>query len=82
MGAEAPAENIIASIVAFISAYSVPLAIPFLVRFGRRAVRRALFVTLTFSIVSIGVFSMRSPFDAMHPKRLYIVHSENVSVKL
>ena len=81
MGAEAPAENIIASMVVFTMSYLVPLVIPFLARFGRRVVIRALFVTLALSVLSIGIFSMRSPFDAMHPRRLFVIHSENVRLR-
>ena len=79
MGAEAPAENIIATMVVITWAYFAPLVLPFLVRFGRQTVARIFIVMLTMSFVSVAIFSMRNPFDAMHPKRLYVIHSENVS---
>ena len=32
--------------------------------------------------VAMAVFCMRSPFDAMHQKRLYVIHMENVRPQL
>lgn len=79
MGAEAPAEEIIACLVPITLAYFVPLIIPFFVRFGRRITILVIIATLVTSALSIIVFSKKNPFDDMHPKRLYVIHSENVS---
>ncbi|KLO13952.1 hypothetical protein SCHPADRAFT_920864 [Schizopora paradoxa] len=79
MGAEAPAEFIIALMVGSIGLYIVPLAVPFCHRFGRKFVRKATVLSGAVSAIMIILFSLRSPFDAMHPKRLYVIHSENVT---
>ena len=31
------------------------------------------------TVILIGVFAMKEPFDAMHQKRLFVLHLENVS---
>lgn len=65
--------------VALISSYTFALVVPFCHRFGKRFLRRSLAFSAVFTGVMMVVFALRSPFDAMHPKRLYILHSENVS---
>ena len=82
MGAQAPADHIIASIVAITGAYALPLVIPFIHRFPRRILRRAAIIPTFLTAIAIGVFAMRSPFDAMHPKRIFVLHMENVSSAL
>ncbi|EJC99693.1 uncharacterized protein FOMMEDRAFT_160118 [Fomitiporia mediterranea MF3/22] len=79
MGGTAPAEHIIATIVVLTSSYLLPLILPFFQRFGARFVRRTLlFLTLMTGAMMV-VFAFRSPFDSMHPKRVYIIHSENIT---
>ena len=36
-------------------------------------------LTTLLTIIAMVMFSLRSPFDPMHPKRLYVLHVENVS---
>ncbi|GBE89509.1 Putative endoplasmic reticulum metallopeptidase [Sparassis crispa] len=79
MGQEAPAEHIIASIVAFTGGYSLPLAIPFVHRFSHRMLARMVILMSVLTAVMMVAFSMRSPFDAMHQKRLFVIHMENVT---
>ncbi|KZT10195.1 uncharacterized protein LAESUDRAFT_756379 [Laetiporus sulphureus 93-53] len=79
IGEEAPAENIIASIVAGAGSYTLPLLVPFVHRFGRRTIKRALVVCSILTAVAMAVFSMRSPFDSMHQKRVFVIHMENVT---
>lgn len=79
MGADAPSENIIATIVASLGAQSLPLLLPFAHRFGHRALLRGVVRMSIVTIILMGVFAMREPFDAMHQKRLFVLHLENVS---
>lgn len=78
MGAEAPADHIIAILVAILGAPAVPLAIPLMHRFGKQALLRGIIAMSILSAVSIAYFSAREPFDAMHQKRLFVLHMENV----
>ncbi|OCH96275.1 hypothetical protein OBBRIDRAFT_809204 [Obba rivulosa] len=79
MGEEAPAEHIIASIVAFSGAYAVPLVLPFVHRFGRAVLIRSVVLMTILTAVVMAVFSLRSPFDNMHQKRMYVLHMENTT---
>jgi len=81
MGEDAPAEHIIASIVAGIGAYMLPLLVPFMHRFGRRTIARATILCTMATAVAIAVFSMRSPFDQMHQKRVFVIHMENITTQ-
>ena len=60
----------------------LPLTVPFVQRFSRRLlIRLVLFTSMVTGLV-MAAFCMRSPFDAMHQKRLYIIHMENVRALL
>ena len=77
MGADAPSDPIIATIVAFTGSITLPLLLPFIHRFPR--VRNgAIMIASLVSAVAIAVFMAREPFDHMHPKRLFVLHMENV----
>ena len=78
MGGEAPAEHIIATIVVLTGTYLLPLVLPFFQRFGRPFLLRSLAFLTLFSGAMILLFTQRSPFDSTHPRRVYILHSENV----
>ena len=80
IGEEAPAEFIIATIVAITSSYILPLTVPFVHRFSRRILIRLVIFTSMVTGLAMAIFSMRSPFDPMHQKRLFVIHMENVSV--
>ncbi|KAF8806834.1 hypothetical protein BYT27DRAFT_7167035 [Phlegmacium glaucopus] len=79
VGADAPADNIIATLVASLGAESLPLLLPFAHRFGHRALFRGIVFMSIVTIVVMGVFAMKVPFDAMHQKRLFALHLENVT---
>lgn len=79
MGADAPADHIIASIVAFTGSIAFPLLLPFIHRFPR-VMGRAVLVSSILTAVAMAVFSTREPFDKMHPKRLFVLHMENVGL--
>lgn len=53
-------------------------ALPFAHRFGRRPLRRAVIMLSVLTVLLMAVFAMREPFDAMHQKRLFVIHSQNV----
>lgn len=78
IGAEAPAEHIIASIAAAMGAYNLPLVLPFAHRFGHRMLARSIILVVLATGAAMAVFSMKSPFDAMHQKRLFVLHHEDV----
>ncbi|KAI0091617.1 hypothetical protein BDY19DRAFT_983891 [Irpex rosettiformis] len=79
MGEEAPAEHIIATIVAISGAYALPLSIPFIHRWPRTVLKRAIVLLSILTTLAIAVFSAREPFDAMHQKRVFVVHMENIT---
>ncbi|TCD69495.1 hypothetical protein EIP91_007425 [Steccherinum ochraceum] len=78
MGGDAPGDYIIASIVAFTGSITLPLLLPFIHRFPR-ILGRAILLSSILSTVAIAVFCTREPFDKMHPKRLYVMHMENIT---
>ena len=59
-------------------AYTVPLALPFCYRFGPRVVRRTCALAFVATALAMCAFALRAPFDDMHMKRLFVMHSENV----
>ncbi|THH03322.1 hypothetical protein EW145_g6351 [Phellinidium pouzarii] len=79
MGAEAPAENLVASLTVFSAAYSAPLLLPFFARFGSVILKRALLILTLVTAATITIFSQRDPFDVMHPKRVFVVYNENIT---
>lgn len=78
IGAEAPADHIIATIVSTIGAQALPLALPFAHRFGHRVLMRAVLLLGAITALMIVVFSLKAPFDQMHQKRVFVLHMENV----
>ncbi|KAI0792197.1 hypothetical protein C8Q75DRAFT_754855 [Abortiporus biennis] len=79
IGEDAPADHIIASIVAVTGAYTLPLAVAFIHRFPPRIILRATIIPAILTTVAIAVFAAREPFDFMHPKRIFILHTENIT---
>ncbi|KAI9062799.1 hypothetical protein FKP32DRAFT_1629419 [Trametes sanguinea] len=79
VGEEAPAEHIIATIVAVNGAYILPLTVPFVHRYSHRILVRAVIVLSMLTGLAMAIFSMRSPFDPMHQKRLFVIHMENIT---
>ncbi|GLB41442.1 putative peptide hydrolase [Lyophyllum shimeji] len=79
IGADAPADHVIATIISSIGALSLPLVLPFAHRFGPRALWRGVLFAGMLTALAIAVFAMRMPFNAMHQKRVYILHTENIT---
>ncbi|KAF8625164.1 hypothetical protein AX15_005531 [Amanita polypyramis BW_CC] len=79
IGADAPADNVIASVISALGFKTVSFALPFAHRFGRRSLRQAIILLSILTVLLIAVFAAREPFDAMHQKRLFVIHSENIT---
>lgn len=79
IGADAPGEHIIAIMVALVASYTFPLTLPFVHRTGRRTLFRAAVVSAGATALAIAVFAQWSPFDAMHQRRLLVLHMENTT---
>ncbi|KAE9386618.1 hypothetical protein BT96DRAFT_1026164 [Gymnopus androsaceus JB14] len=90
IGANAPADNLIATIVAGVGALGVPLVVPFVWRFqnrpqteasrGETGVLKTLIIVMALiTAVPIAIFSVREPFDSMHQKRVYVMRTENIT---
>ncbi|KJA25691.1 hypothetical protein HYPSUDRAFT_37128 [Hypholoma sublateritium FD-334 SS-4] len=79
IGGDAPADNIVATIIAALGGLAFPLVLPFSHRFGRpRLLRGVIFFSVIMTGL-IGFFATMDPFDQMHQKRLFILHSENLT---
>ncbi|EAU90683.2 hypothetical protein CC1G_03952 [Coprinopsis cinerea okayama7 len=77
MGADAPSDNLIATLVALLGAPALPLLLPLSHRFGKTALTRGVLVCSILVVASVAVFVRREPFDEMHQKRLFVIHMEN-----
>jgi hypothetical protein len=81
LGADAPADNIIASIVSLIGVSALPMLWPLSHRLGERfLLRLCAFLAVATVVLSI-VFTLPAwpTYDARHPKRVYGLHMENIS---
>ncbi|KAJ7097218.1 hypothetical protein B0H15DRAFT_825213 [Mycena belliarum] len=76
---DVPADNIVASLIAFLGAQALPLAVPFAHRFGRQTLRRMVLVLAALTLANMALYARRDVFDAMHQKRLFVLHLENVT---
>ncbi|KAI0046019.1 hypothetical protein FA95DRAFT_1680074 [Auriscalpium vulgare] len=79
IGREAPAEHIIATLVAVTGAYTLPLVVPFAHRYGPSFVLPAVMFLHFTTLVTVGIFSLWSPFDTMHQRRLFVLSSDNIT---
>ncbi|KDR80962.1 hypothetical protein GALMADRAFT_1358006, partial [Galerina marginata CBS 339.88] len=79
IGAEAPADNIVAIITASLGAISFPLVLPFAHRFGRARLLRGIVLLSVAMTGLVAFYATMEPFDEMHQKRLFILHSENIT---
>lgn len=59
----------------------LPAALPFFARFHKDYTRQAVKVLLLTTVILVAVFSMKEPFDADHPKRVFVIHTENVRLE-
>jgi hypothetical protein len=75
----APADNIIATIVCSVGALGLPLILPFSHRFPRASLHRGVLMLSAVVLVLAALFAAREPFDAMHQKRIFVLHTENVT---
>jgi len=78
MGADAPAEHIIATIAAVTLALAFPLVLPFVHRYGQN--------TMFYAVIGLNVvlyatsilFAQRNPFDELHQRRVFVLTTDNV----
>jgi hypothetical protein len=68
--------------VAVLGAQALPALIPFAHRFGHRKLWNGVVLSSIATAIAMAVFSMKRPFDEMHQKRLFFLHSENVRLFL
>ncbi|KXN84133.1 hypothetical protein AN958_00403 [Leucoagaricus sp. SymC.cos] len=81
IGAQAPADNIMATIVAVLGAQALPVLVPFAHRFGHRRLWNGILISSIVTAIAMAIFSVKQPFDEMHQKRLFILHSENITTR-
>lgn len=81
---EAPAEHIVATIAAIVLFLSVPFIIPLAHRLSRKGLRTTLQGLAILSICAILLFAsgLVRPFNELHPRRLFLLHSEDVRICL
>ncbi|EKM81542.1 hypothetical protein AGABI1DRAFT_69822 [Agaricus bisporus var. burnettii JB137-S8] len=79
IGAQAPADHIVASIVSILGSQIIPALLPFIHRFERRKIWNGIVLSSIATAIVMAVFSMRRPFDEMHQKRLFVIHAENIT---
>ncbi|EPQ26656.1 uncharacterized protein PFL1_05636 [Pseudozyma flocculosa PF-1] len=79
MGEVSPADNIIATIVAALSFLSLPALVPLSHRYTTATLGRAILALVSLTAVMVAVFAARQPFDALHPKRLFVHQVQNIT---
>ena len=81
MGADAPADHVIATIVAALGAAAVPMVLPLGHQFSRRRVTRVVLGLWLASnvLVALGTLPYWNGYDRMHPKRIYALCTTNVT---
>lgn len=80
-GEVSPADHIVGSIVAVLSFLCLPFTLPLAHRLGPKRLLRVLAVGTAFTVAAVAVFSSAAlkPFDAAHPKRLFVHAVQNVT---
>lgn len=78
-GAISPADHILASIVAALSFLGLPLLVPLSHRFGLAFLRRSIVFFLSLTVAGIALYAAQTPFDQMHPQRLFVHQVQNIS---
>jgi Zn-dependent M28 family amino/carboxypeptidase len=79
VGADAPADHIIASIVTVVLSLTGLLVTPFVHRFSRSVRVNAITVLIITTFAAAAVFALRSPFDEQHQRRLFVLSSDNIT---
>ncbi|GAA5899500.1 Pff1p [Sporobolomyces salmoneus] len=81
LGADAPVDFIIATLTSAVGFLIVPMFLPFIHRFGASFTARLVVLFTLTTIISLSFFtrSSWSPYDAQHPKRIFVLHMENTS---
>ncbi|GAC98044.1 hypothetical protein PHSY_005632 [Pseudozyma hubeiensis SY62] len=81
MGEISPADHIIATITAVLTFLTLPFAIPLAHRYTSENLKRTILALLGITAAVMAVFASPAwkPFDAAHPKRLFVHQVENIT---
>jgi len=79
IGADVPADHVIASLVAILGSHTFPLVPAFASRYSKRSALRGLATLSILSVMLVGIYAAREPFDELHQKRLYVIHMHNTT---
>lgn len=79
LGRDAPVDNVMGSLIAVITMLNVSCVVPLFHRYGENALRRLIAFLSALSVVMVAVFACMPAFDALHPRRLYVNHVENIT---
>jgi hypothetical protein len=82
IGADVPADHVIASLVAILGSHTFPLVPAFASRYSKRSALRGLATLSILSVMLVGIYAAREPFDELHQKRLYVIHMHNVCLSV
>ncbi|KAF9097373.1 hypothetical protein BGX23_009076 [Mortierella sp. AD031] len=80
IGVTAPVDNVMAIITGFGVFFISPPLLAFSHRFGASVLKRTIvvFVLAQLAVLSIGL-AVLSPYDTMHPKRVFVQHLRNIT---
>ncbi|WFD32583.1 hypothetical protein MSPP1_003631 [Malassezia sp. CBS 17886] len=81
VGVHVPVDYVMAALVAVLCTLNALWLVPLLFRYGPVFTRRVFFALLAVSVASMAFFVRlgEQPFDALHPRRLYMNHVENIT---
>ncbi|KEI41749.1 uncharacterized protein L969DRAFT_15765 [Mixia osmundae IAM 14324] len=81
VGADAPVDNIIATITSAVGIMCFPMLIPLMHRFGGGFIKRLWLFAIMATVTVIIVFSQPGwvVFTPGHPKRIFVLHMENTT---
>jgi hypothetical protein len=80
-GEISPADHIVGSIVGALAFLCLPFSLPLSMRMGKKRVRKVIVFFASLSALSIAIFASPAlrPFDAAHPKRVFVHAVQNVT---
>lgn len=80
-GEISPADHIVGTIVGVLTFLCLPWAIPLAHRMGNTRLIKAIFLSLTVSVLGIALFASPTlpSFDAAHPKRVFVHQVQNLT---
>lgn len=79
LGRDAPVDHVMGTLVASLVSLNATWAVPLLHRYGVKYFRSVIAVLSALTVVMVGVFACLPAFDALHPRRLFVHHVENIT---